>query len=123
MRKFHELAADDPVWTANQPLTVGAMSKAAADAKAALAEARDLDSRVDDLDELVDDAIKSAGEHAKAFNERFAKLDASMAELRKSIGTAESDRAKVAAVIRIVDARANGDSGLGDLLAEIEAAR
>ena len=31
MRKFHELVEDDPVWTANQPLTVGAMSKALAD--------------------------------------------------------------------------------------------
>ena len=59
MRKFHELADDDPVWTANQPLTVGSMARALADSKTALAETRNLADRVDDVDALIDDVLKS----------------------------------------------------------------
>ena len=60
MRKFHELSDDDPVWTAHQPLTVGSVSKASADAKTALAETRELTERVDDVDALLDDVLKSS---------------------------------------------------------------
>ena len=90
MRKFHQLAADDPVWTANQPLTVGSVSKAAADAKAALAEARDLDSRVDDLDELIASIEKSTAEHRamiKSIDSGGKATADSLAKLRAAIDT------------------------------------
>ncbi len=62
MKKFHELSDDDPAWSAHQPLTLGSMSKAAADAKAALASAHELDDRLDDVDELIAKVQKSNDE-------------------------------------------------------------
>jgi hypothetical protein len=58
------------------------------------------------------------------FDERFAKLDAAMAELKKSaVYAADTRFAKFVDFVKAIDARARGDSGLSELLAEIEAAR
>ena len=59
MRKFHEMAADDPAF-AHQPMTLGSMSKALADSKEAFASACSLADRVDDVDELLEDLAKSS---------------------------------------------------------------
>jgi hypothetical protein len=123
MRKFHELADDDSAWD-NRPLTLGSISRALGDAKEALASAQALDGRVDNVDEMIEDVLKSADENALAINDRFAKLDAEMAELKKStIAAADARFVKFADFVKALDARTRGDSGLGDLLAEIEARR
>ena len=82
MRKFHELSDDDPVWSAHVPLTVGSVSKAAADAKGALASTRELADRVDDVDALIDGVRKSVATLRAALSDpvsKAAKVDTSAA--------------------------------------------
>ncbi len=87
---IHELENDDPAWSGDQhkPLTLGAVSKALADSKAALAETRDLADDVDDLDKLISDIEKSTAAHtalianieadSKAMADQVAKLAAAI---------------------------------------------
>jgi septal ring factor EnvC (AmiA/AmiB activator) len=85
MKKFQALADDDEAWSAHQPLTVGAMSKAAADAKAALASTREIDDRLDDVDQLLKELEKSSaalGECLKSIEARGKAFDDEIAKLR-----------------------------------------
>ena len=59
MRKFHELAEDDPVWTGSAALTVGSVARALGNSKEALASTSKLADRVDDIDQLLEDLAKS----------------------------------------------------------------
>ena len=93
MRKFHELAEDDPVFTRSAAITVGSMARALADSKTALASTRDLEDRVDDVDQLLDDVMKSSAviteclktlaAKDKAFDDEIAKLRAAPDVLQK----------------------------------------
>ena len=83
MRKFHELAVDDPIWTANRPLTVGSISRTISDAKTALAETRKLDDRLDDVDELLADIEKSTAVHTALIKSIEAGTKASVEQIAK----------------------------------------
>jgi hypothetical protein len=84
MRKFHEMAADDPAF-AHQPMTLGSMSKALADSKEALASARSLADRVDDVDELLEDLAKSSDALVKLLAVKGKAIDGDLAKLRAAI--------------------------------------
>jgi hypothetical protein len=93
MRKFHELAADDHVWTESAALTVGSVARALSDSKTALAASRKLDDRLGDVDELLadiaksnavlDDCIKSIEAKGRALDEEIAKIKAAPDVLAK----------------------------------------
>ena len=90
MEKMFEMQADDPAFTRNAPLTVGSVSRALADSKAALASTHVLDDRLDDVDELLDDLPKSSAaiaEAIKAIDAGTKRTADEMAKLRASIDT------------------------------------
>ncbi len=93
MRKFHELAEDDPVWTSHQPLTVGSMSRAMSDSKAALTSATKLAARVDEIEVEIDEMMKSLNTTAAALNSRVAKVDATLEKSDTSDIAAKIDTA------------------------------
>ena len=90
MQEMFEMQADDPAFTRNAPLTVGSVSRALADSKAALASTHVLDDRLDDVDELLDDLPKSSAaiaEAIKAIDAGTKRTADEMAKLRASIDT------------------------------------
>ena len=123
MKKFHQLSEDDPIWTANQPLTVGAMSKALADSKTALAETRKLSEDVDDLDELIASIEKSTAEHRALIQriESGSKATAdSLAKLRAAIDNSPATLAKLADWEEAHLARLHKAHGHGSTLEEFK---
>jgi hypothetical protein len=122
MRKFHELSPDDPVWTENQPLTVGSVSRAMSDAKAALASTRVLDDRVDDIDDVLDDVLKSNAEYTALIKSIQAGTKATadqVAKLRATLDT-PSTLAKLADWGEAHLARLHKQYGRGSTLEEFK---
>ena len=108
-------------------LTVGSVSRAMSDAKAALAETRNLEDRVDDIDGLIAEIEKSSAAHAaltksieagaKATADQIAKLAAEV----DTKGTLAKCAAWEKAFFARQHAAEHGNESLEDFMARIEA--